>query len=283
MNKKTLFVIAASLSTWNIAFADGIVPPDATFLADAGSSGSMAEWTLSGDHVTPASEFTIGGGGKRYNRLTVADSQTFTATAGLVVGPANGSLNFLSINENGSVDVTGGMRVGTGSISYYSTASRVDVSGSLAISGDLDLSNGYNATDNTLSLHAGGVAKVDGEFLLYNHWAYGNCWLELDGGTLALLGDKTADFETSDGILSSIKIWDDDSSSYQTIADFSGQTLVTNSYYSRLEVTYITDTGNSLHGYTTVQAVPEPSTLALTAVFGASIMALRRFKRFGRF
>ncbi len=47
-----------------------------------------------------------------------------------------------------------------------------------------------------LSLSNGGIAVADsdkdgeGGFQLYNHWSYGNSWLELDGGALFLFGDK---------------------------------------------------------------------------------------------
>lgn len=261
----------------NMTFADGVVSPDATALDDAGSSGSIAEWTVSGNHTTADSEFVIGGSGKHYNRLTVAGAQTFTASAGLVVGPANGGSNFLTVEENGSVVVVGNTRLGTGSISYFSTYSRIDVSGLLQVSGDLDIANGYNADNNTLSLHAGGMAKVDGDFFLYNHWSYGNCWLELDGGMLAIAGDKTAEFEPSDGILTSIKIWDDVSGSYEAVADFDAQAVVTNSYFSRLSVSYISDAGNPLDGYTVVEAIPEPATLSLIGLTGLGLLFLRRF------
>ena len=260
-----------------VCFADGIVAPGTTILNDAGSSGSFAEWTLDGN-FSASTDFTIGGGGMHYNRLTVADGQLFTAGSGMIVGPANGSRNYLTIDENGTVAVAGTVRVGTGSISHYSTYSRIDVSGLLQISGDLDISNGYNADNNTLSLHAGGITKVDGDFLLYNHWAYGNCWLELDGGVLAIAGDKTADFEATDGIVTSIKIWDDTTGSYQAVAGFDEQTVVTNSYFDQLQVSYISDAGNPLDGYTVVEAIPEPATLSLVALFGGSILFLRRIQ-----
>lgn len=83
-----------------------------------------------------------------------------------------------------------------------------DVSGTLNIGGVLDLSNGYNSTDNTLSILDDGVVFAD-TLALYAHWNYGNNWLELNGGTLALTGDQTASFADNQQILSSIKVWDD--------------------------------------------------------------------------
>jgi hypothetical protein len=268
-------MLTVLLASTHQVFAAGTVTPGITTLADGGSSGSIAEWTLAGDYTTPASEFVIGGGGLQYNRLTVGDSQTFTATNGMVVGPSNGSHNLLSVETNGSVNVTGDLRIGTGSISYYSTQSRVDVSGLLQINGNLDLSNGYNATNNTLSIHEGGVARVEGLVNLYNHWAYGNSWLELDGGILAVAGDQTASFADGSSVLTSIKVWDNGTGLFQPVGTFNGQTPVTNSYFNMLQVAYITDPTSMFTGYTVLSAIPEPGSISMLLAFGG-IMAFRR-------
>lgn len=268
-------ILTALIAGTAQAFAAGTVTPGTSALADSGSSGSFAEWTLAGDFTTPASEFAVGGSGKHYNRLTVGDAQTFTATNGMIVGPGNGSRNYLSVEGNGAVNVTGDLRIGAGSVMYFSTYSRVDVSGLLQITGNLDLSSGSNGTNNTLSMHEGGVAKVDGTVDLFNHWSYGNCWLELDGGILAIAGDQTASFADGSSVLTSIKVWDDGTGAYQPVATFNAQTPVTNSYFNMLEVEYITDPTSMFTGYTVLSAIPEPGSISILLAFGG-LMAFRR-------
>ncbi len=274
MKKKYVITAVLIIVTQQI-FAAGIVLPGVTQLDDSGSAGSIAEWTLSGDYTTSANPFVVGGYAMSYNRLTVAGSQTFNATSGMLVGPVRGRRNFALIEAAGVVNVTDNLQIGAGSISYSSYESRVDVYGSLNVSGNLDLNNGYNATQNTLSLHDGGVAKVEGVLDLFNHWTYGNCWLELDGGSLALAGDQTVTFADGSGILTSIKVWDEDTNSFQQVATYSGQTPVTNSYFDQLKVEYITDSASSLMGYTVVNLVPEPGSVSML-IFGGAITFLRR-------
>ena len=113
---KTRILLSGAIAlAAGVVFADGIVPEGTLNLDDAGSSGAIAEWTLDGD-FTAASDFTIGGSAKSYNRLTVNGGQTFAAQEGMIVGHSNGGHNYLTIEENGTVGITGDMRIGTGNV-----------------------------------------------------------------------------------------------------------------------------------------------------------------------
>ena len=158
---------------------------------------------------------------------------------------------------------------------YYSTASLVEVSGQLNIGGNLDMSNSYNATDNTLRLTSTGVAKVDGTFELYYHSTYGSCWLELDGGTLALAGDQSAMFAEGSGTLNSVKVRDDTSGEFQAVAVGSVET----EYYNKLEVTYVSGAGEEFEGYTVVRSIPEPATLSFMVIFSGVALFIRKRSR----
>ena len=180
-----------------------------------GNSSAYYEWTIDGNSAATNANFIVGSTGIRYNRLTIDSGQT--------------------------LDVGGLFRIGTGSIMYYSTHNRVDVSGTLNVAGNLDISNGYNATENTLSILAGGVVFAD-DLELYYHWTYGNNWLELNGGTLALSGDQTASFAENQQILSSIKIWDAAANEYQRVGTYAYTSFVlSQEYYDMLSVNFIDD------------------------------------------
>ncbi len=267
------------------AYADGIVASGTTQLDDSGSSGSPAQWSLD-QNFTSIDPFLIGIAHRSYNQLTVDHLYSFSAQSDLHIGAPDSFGNQLNIQQGGQVAVNGNVYNGDASISYYSHYNQINISGTdsvLSVTGNLDMWDGYNATENLINLSDNGMAVVDGTFSLYNHWSYGNSWMELNGGSLLLAGDKTADFATGNGILSSIKVWDDLSADFQRVAYFSGQTLVETSYFDMLAVDYIQDAAmagilgysDDFIGYTVVRndttPTPEPGTMLL---FGSGILGL---------
>ena len=282
----------------------GIVPPGTSRLADNGTASNPARWWFNGDYTSPTGAvFEIGvrvSGNANYNYLTVSNGQTFIASAGLWVGRNNTYHNLLDVREGALVEVHGDAHCGEGSIMYYSKYNRINVSGASArflVTDNLILSSGFNGTDNYLSLSDGGIAVVDsdkdgtGSFYLYNHWAYGNCWLELNGGALLLYGDKTADFASGKGILSSIKVWDPVSNSLERVAYYDNQVLKETPSKQFLEVAYLQTAadaadrglGSEYAGYTIVRNIPEPGTLGLMLPAAGGILwwRLRKERRRG--
>jgi len=257
------------------ANAAGVVADTVTEIADVGP----AYWWL--DHNTVMANsgnerFVMGGFGKSDNYLSVDANYSLTASNGLLVGAAHSWRNQLNIQTGGNVTVEGTLKVGEGTISHYSRFNRVSVTGSgavLAVNGYLDLSNGGNATDNALQLSDGGIAVAE-SFSLYNHWSYGNSWLELDDGALFLEGDKTGDFAYGSGILSSIKVWDDVNDVFERVAYYSSTTWHETAFLDYLAVDYINDAAQAAFlgysddfvGFTVVRdvnPVPEPGTVLL--------------------
>jgi hypothetical protein len=282
-------------------FAAGIVPEGTSQLSDDGSSASPAAWWFDGDYVSPAgSLFEVGvrdGGNASYNELTVSNGLTFTASSGLWVGRNNTFHNQLNIQNNARVVVNGSANCGDGSIMYYGKYNHINISGvnaRLSVTENLDFSDGYNATENYLSISDGGIAVVDsdkngsGSFSLYYHWSYGNCWMELDGGSLLLYGDKTADFASGNGILSSIKVWNAASNSLQRVAYYDSQTLKETDSINLLEVDYIENEAdaiahgldNEFVGFTVVKNIPEPTTIGLS-LFALGILWWREKSKKG--
>ncbi len=281
-------------------FAAGNVPVGTTMLNDSGSSNNPALWFLDGDYTAPTTAtFSIGGPSASYNYLSVGSTQTFTASSGITMGSSWSSGNRLDVSGGGNVDVSGNLLVGPGSIMYYTNNHEILVSGRgsrVEVTGNLDMSNGYNATGSVLRITDGGLVVVDsdrdgaGVFSLYSHWSYGNCWLDLDDGMLAIFGDSANDFAPSaTNMLASIRVWVDTTSSYQATADYDGSgPAVLNDYYQMLDVNYVdsNETANllgldeELVGFTVVRSalepVPEPSAMILFILGG---FLFRRKKR----
>ncbi len=292
--KKVVISITMLLLMSGVAFATSYtVAPTATQLAEAGSSANPAEWSLAADFVTSTTDFTIGGGGIHYNYLTIDSTYSFSTTNDMKNGPVHSSHNQLNVIGGGQVTVGGNLYNGWGSISYYSNYNLINVSGAnshLSVLENLDISSGYNATNNYLRLTNNGLATVGGDFSLYYHWAYGNNWLELGGGALLLKGDKVGDFSSGHGILSSIKVWDDSTNAFQRVAYYDHTTLVENpEYFNMLSVEYLNDATEAAalgfsgyEGYTVIRnvnPVPLPTTLLLfgSGLFG--LVGLRRRKQ----
>ncbi len=299
MKKIFLACVLTSFCLTASVFADGVVPPGTTMLNDSGSSSNPALWYLSGDYTAPdTGTFSIGGPNASYNYLSVVASQTFNAPKGLTMGASWSSHDRLDVSGGGNVNVTGNLLVGPGSVMYYTEWHEILVSGAgskVSITGNLDMSNGYNATESVLRITDGGLVVVDsdrdsvGSFSLYSHYTYGNCWLDFDGGMLAIFGDSTGDFApNANNILASIRVWDEGSSTFQATADFfsSSQPPAVNSYYQMLDVDYIDTAATAaqlgisedLVGFTVLRnAVPEPGAMILFAL-GAFIYL--RHKKF---
>ena len=292
--RKVVFFLMMLLLMSGVAFASSYtVLSDATQLAEISSSSDPAEWSLVADFTIGASDFTIGGSGINYNYLTIDGTYSFTANQNLINGPVHSSHNQLNVTGGGQVEVAQDLYNGRGSSSYYSNYNVISVSGAgshLSVQGNLDMSNGYNALDNHLRLTGDGFASVNGNFLLYAHWSYGNNWLELGGGALLLLGDKTGDFSSGQGILSSIMVWDDSTGTYQRVAHYESTTLTEDQkYLNMLSVEYLGDVtaaANSgfsgYEGYTVIRnvnPVPIPTTVLLFGSGLAGLAVLRRRKR----
>lgn len=271
----------------------GVIPPGITQLADSGSSSNPAMWWLESNYVSSSeSEFTIGGA---WNYLTISSGYRFTASNGLSVGTTGRENNKLDIQAGSSVLVNGNFYCGRNvGISTNSRNNKTFVSGNgarLEVTENLQLGSGsaWLITNNVLNISNNGVVIVDsdksgtGNFGVANHWSYGNSWLELDGGLLAIYGDKTANFAYGAGILSSIKVWDDVSESFQRLAYYSSTTWIATDYIDLLSVEYITDAAYALSlgisdefvGFTVVQNIPEPATVLLLSLGGLAILRRR--------
>lgn len=276
------------------AHGAGVVPPGTTQLAEGGSSGAPAKWWLDGDYISPSgSVFTVGGS---WNRLTVNNGYDFIASDGMAIGTTAGENNLLNIQAGSTVTINGTFICGqTTSISYNSRLNKTVVSGTgarLQATGTIQIGSGaaWLVTNNTLNISNKGVVIANsdkdgvGGFGVANHWSYGNSWLELDGGLLAIYGDTTANFTYGAGILSSIKVWDDVSSSFQRLAYYNSTTWIATEYIDLLSVEYVVDAvraaelgvSDEFVGFTVVQNVPEPATLILMTLCSTALISRRR-------
>ena len=106
-------------------------------------------------------------------------------------------------------------------------------------------------------------------------------------GILAINGDQTGVFARDQGILTSIKIWDDAQQEYMRVAEFNKEhTVSTTSYFNLLEILYISDAdaaalqgvSNDFVGYTIVRntAVPLPSSMTVLGLGIFSILGILR-------
>lgn len=271
-----------------------VVGPTTTVLDNSGTSGSPALWELDQDITSPVGTvFTIGG---NYNHLIINDGFTFTASSGMTVGTTNKTGNLLEIQAGNVVTVIGDLLCGqTTSIAYYSSLNMIKVSGNgarLNVTGNLRIGSGaaWLVTNNTLNISDGAIVVVNsdmtdgGDFWASNHWSYGNSWLELDGGTLAIYGDFTDNFAYGQGLLSSIKVWDDVTETFQRCAYYNSTTWNATSYLDQLTVNYIENAdqaaalgiSSEFVGFTMVSNIPEPATISFLAI--GTLAFIRRFK-----
>lgn len=285
--------IAAAVSVLFAASAPGagVVPPGTSVLADSASASNPAVWWFDGDYISPSdSVFSIG----TWNQLIIDNGHTFTASDGLTVGRSNASNSLLHI-QDGTVIVNGNALCGQStSVAHNSQNHRIVVAGPdarLEVTGNLHIGSGgaWLVINNTLNISDNAVVIVDsdkdgtGNFSARNHWSYGNSWLELNGGLLAIWGDKTVNFVDGAGLLTSIKVWDEISESFQRVAYYEGQTWTATDYRDWLSVAYIDDVdqaaamglSDEFVGFTVVQNIPEPAGLVLLGLGG---LVLRRRK-----
>lgn len=272
----------------------GVIPAGTTQLADSGSSGSPAAWWLDNNYTSPSSGvFTVGGS---WNQLAINNGYNFIASSGMTVGTTGGGYNLLDVQAGSTVTVNGTFLCGqTTSIAYYGKNNKTVVSGGgarLESTGNMQIGSGgaWLVTSNTLNISNNGVVIVDsdkngsGSFGVANHWSYGNSWLELDGGLLAIYGDKTANFAYGAGILSSIKVWDDVSVSFQRLAYYNSTTWIATEYIDLLSVEYVVDAAQAASlgisdefvGFTVVQNIPEPATLVLLTLCSTALLRRKR-------
>ncbi len=270
------------LTTAATVFGAGIVSKGTESLEDFGTAENPAYWNFSSDFISYG-EFTIGYSNRfssgHYNILTVENAKSFLSLDDLVVGPVASSYNELNIETGGEVYVGGDANIGTGNVSYSSHDNAIHVAGELFIGGDFNIGS-RTAHSGVIGIEDGGIVQIIGDFNLYSHWAYNNSWLELNGGLLALEGDRRSNFTEGSSILGSIKVWDDISGEYKVVADYTGaidSSTVPTAYAELLSVEYVTDGNDELFGYTVVKAVPEPGCVALLAFGGVGM--LRRMRR----
>lgn len=267
---------------------------------EATVTGAGSQWTINGNY---GENLSVGLFNGSKGELTIADGGSVTATNGSVrIGSGVGSqgkvtvsgtnsqwnvssdvpadlfsvghsgMGELIIMEGGRVAVAGG----TSAIGYDAGSGSVTVTGegsTWEAGSSLSIGVYFSSTNNTLTIEDSALVKA-GNLSFGNG---GNNHLRLDGGYIALFGDKTTtvgNFITA----GRIQLWDGSAWTTATAED------VVLTYYANDaggEAAALAATGYSgLGGYTvaTVQAVPEPSTATLL-LLGAGALAFRLRRR----
>jgi len=248
----------------------------ATGLLNVGNSGK-GTLQVSGGYLSSAAA-SVG-----YNTAssgTVTVSSGSWANAGVLRVGVYGSGALVGVQTGGAV-TSGDVVVGTGTSSNASrgannTVTIVDQGSVWVISGSLAV--GDYGSGNTVSVEDGALLKVgdaSGETIVFSLHGGSNNFLRLDGGYAALYGDQTS--YVSDTLLANnrIQVWD---GAAWTLA--TAETL--EATYFDTDAAALAATGYSgLGGYTVLEAIPEPATLALAGGAGLWLLYRGRARRAG--
>lgn len=233
-----------------------------------------------------------GGHKSDYNSITVDNDSILTSVGTITIGGTNAQNNYLSVLAGGEINVTGDIRLGGGNVSYNGGLNHLNVSGSdarVSITGMLNLDNYYTnrGKDNYVNVSDDGVVFIDsdkdgtGDLDLFYHSSWGRCYLELNGGMVAIYGNKTAAYAAGQNVLKCIKLWDENATipGWKIVADLPPGSAL------QLSVEYVNDADKAAEmgldsefiGFTVLQSVPEPTTMVLLAAGG--VLSLVRRKR----
>ncbi len=214
------------------------------------------------------------------NSLTIRTSGSVWMGFGLFVG-AQGSGNTFTIASGGRVESSAGI-IGIGNIAdptggsnnaafVTGEGSRWDMLGNIYFGRHPQNGQG-GGSGNTLTLTDGGVATTTDTLIFSNLGASEENYIRLDGGYLALLGNKTTQIATflADG---RFQMWD--GSVWVEATEEAGFAY---GYYATAQEAEAFSGHADLAGYTIVKAsaVPEPSTYALLALCGMGFLIFRR-------